>query len=188
MNRLVLGGNGFIGSHLVDQLVRTGHAVRILDRALSRFYTPPAGVDLVLADWEDEKVLTAALSGVETVFLLIGTTLPASSNADPIFDVQSNLVGTLRLLQACVAQGVRRIVFSSSGGTVYGIPQTIPIAETHPTEPISSYGITKLAIEKYLALYCRLHGLNYVVVRGANPYGKRQDPQRPQGLDEPLGR
>lgn len=181
MNCLVLGGHGFIGSHLVDLLLETDHQVRILDRAPPRFHAVPIGIEDVQADWKDKKALRTALADVDIVFHLIGTTLPASSNRNPVFDVQSNVVGTLNLLQACVEQGVKRVVFSSSGGTIYGVPQTTPIPETAPTNPISSYGITKLMIEKYLALYHRLHGLDYMIVRGSNPYGERQNPDRPQG-------
>lgn len=181
MNCLVLGGHGFIGSHLVDALAAADHRVRVLDRLPPRFHTVPPGVESILADWRDDQALHAALDGVDVVFHLIGTTLPATSNQDPVFDVQSNVVGTLNLLQACVQRGVRRIVFSSSGGTIYGVPQTIPIPETAPTDPTSSYGITKLMIEKYLSLFHRLYGLDYLIVRGANPYGERQNPDRPQG-------
>jgi UDP-glucose 4-epimerase len=95
--------------------------------------------------------------------------------------VESNVVGTLNLLNQSVQSGVKKIVFGSSGGTVYGVPQSIPIPENHPTNPICSYGITKLTIEKYLALFGRLHGLEPVILRMANPYGERQDFRRAQG-------
>jgi UDP-glucose 4-epimerase len=95
--------------------------------------------------------------------------------------VQSNLVGTLQLLHAMVAHNVRRIVFISSGGTVYGIPKYLPIDEGHPTDPLVSYGITKLAIEKYLSLFERMHGLKAITLRVANPYGERQRIETAQG-------
>jgi len=118
----------------------------------------------------------------EVVFHLVSTTLPGPSNLDPVSDVQSNLVGSIRLLQRAVATGVRRVVFVSSGGTVYGVPTSVPISEDHPTTPICSYGIVKLAVEKYLHLFRHLHGLESVVLRLANPYGERQHPQASQGV------
>jgi len=95
--------------------------------------------------------------------------------------VRSNLIDTLQLLESCVEAGVRKVVFASSGGTVYGQPQTMPIAEDHPTIPITSYGIVKLAVEKYLGLFDYLHGLDYTVLRISNPYGPYQNPGGQQG-------
>ena len=137
-----------------------------------------------------------ALEGAELVFHLASGSLPQSSNRDPHADVQVNLLGTLNLLEAARLTGVRRLVMVSSGGTVYGIPQAVPIPESHPTEPICSYGITKLAMEKYVALYRQLHGLQGLVLRVANPFGPRQRLDAAQGVvpvflgkalrDEPL--
>ena len=180
MNCLVLGGNGFIGSHLVDQL-RAGHRVRVYDCRDELFRGPLPDVEYVYGRLEDRKTLRRALNGVDVVFHLIGTTLPATSNEDPIFDVQSNVIGTLGLLEECIAAGVSRLVFTSSGGTVYGIPQSNPIQESHPTNPICSYGITKLIVEKYLGLFHHLYGLEYVVLRCSNAYGTRQNPWGQQG-------
>jgi UDP-glucose 4-epimerase len=120
-------------------------------------------------------------SGIEVVIHLVSSTTPQSSNDDPIFDVQTNLVETVALFEMCVKHRVRKVVFISSGGTVYGIPQITPVPESHPTLPLCSYGITKLAIENYLQLYHVLHGLEYTVLRVSNPYGARQDPHRKQG-------
>ena len=125
--------------------------------------------------------LDRALRGVEVVFHLAGTTDPKTSNDDPAYDVESNVLSTLRLLDACLAAGVRKVVFNSSGGTVYGVPGMLPVREDHPTDPICSYGITKLTIEKYLDLYRRLHGLDYVALRVSNAYGEGQNPDRGQG-------
>ncbi|WP_122745997.1 NAD-dependent epimerase/dehydratase family protein, partial [Pseudomonas viridiflava] len=108
------------------------------------------------------------------VLHLVSTTLPKSSNDDPIYDVQSNMVSSLQMLNAMLVKGVKRIVFISSGGTVYGLPQYLPVDEKHPTEPVVSYGITKLAIERYLKLYSDLYGIKQVVLRVSNPYGERQ--------------
>ncbi len=110
-------------------------------------------------DFGNRGDVAAALKGCDVAFHLVATTLPRSSNEDPIHDLESNLVPTVRFLAAAVESGVKKVVFASSGGTVYGIPQTVPIAETHPTQPLCSYGIHKLAIEQYLHLYHSLHGL-----------------------------
>ena len=122
------------------------------------------------------------LEGVEIVFHLASGSLPQSSNRDPYADVQVNLLGSLNLLEASRLTGVKRLVMVSSGGTVYGIPSVVPIPESHSTDPICSYGITKLAIEKYVALYRQLHGLEGFVLRVANPFGPRQRLDAAQGV------
>lgn len=176
---LVLGGGGFIGLNLVQALLGAGHAVRVFDRPESAA-TLPREVEFFAGDFSTDS-MNGALDGCEVVFHLISTTLPKTSNDDPIQDLENNVAGTLRLLEAARAKGIRKIVFASSGGTVYGIPQQIPISEKHATDPLCAYGIGKLAIEKYLALYQRLHGLSYCVLRLSNPYGIGQFPNGKQG-------
>ena len=172
---LVLGGAGFIGSHVAEALAREGRRVRIFDRPhVDRLARLRRSFEVFSGDFLDAQALLPALRGVEVVFHLVSTTLPKSSNDNPLYDVQSNVLGTLRLIELCRAQNVRKIVFVSSGGTVYGLPRSLPLREDHPTDPISSYGIQKLTIEKYLALNRRLHGLDYCVVRPSNLYGPRQ--------------
>jgi len=179
-----LGGKGFIGSHLIDALLREGLAVKAFDRA----NIPPlndaataARVQWIDGDFTSDANVGAALVDSDVVYHLVSTTLPQSSNADPVFDVETNVAGTIRMLNHAVRHGVKKVVFISSGGTVYGIPRHVPIGEDHPTNPISSYGITKLAIEKYLHLYRTLHGLDYTVLRLSNPFGERQRIQASQG-------
>lgn len=181
---LVLGGKGFIGSHLVDALLREGFPVTVFDRA----NIPPlndaataARVTWIDGDFTSDADVGAALAGCEVVFHLVSTTLPQSSNADPVFDVETNVAGTVRMLNHAVKSGVKKMIFISSGGTVYGVPRHVPIPEDHPTDPICSYGITKLAIEKYLHLYRTLHGLDYTVLRLSNPFGERQRTTAAQG-------
>jgi UDP-glucose 4-epimerase len=174
---LVLGGAGFIGSHLAQALLQQGHRVRVFDRPhVDRLSWFPAhsGFETFTGDFLNPQTLLPALRGAEVVFHLVSTTLPKTSNDNPMYDVETNLLGTLRLLELCRSQQVRKIVFVSSGGTVYGIPDRLPIAETHPTFPISSYGVHKLAIEKYLHLARHLHGQDYCVLRPPNLYGPRQ--------------
>jgi UDP-glucose 4-epimerase len=181
MKVLILGGNGFIGSHLVDRLLCEGHAVRVFDKYEERYRRPLADVDYRTGDFGNRGLLADALQDIDTVFHLISTTLPKTSNDDPAFDVQSNVIETLFLLEQCAARKNVKVVFVSSGGTVYGKPRQLPIPEASPTEPECSYGITKLTIEKYLALYNHLHGLDYRIVRPSNPFGPRQNPDGIQG-------
>ena len=181
---LVLGGKGFIGSHLVDALVSAGHQVRVLDRPNLAPLSEPATVSKVEwidGDFASEGDVAQALVGCDICYHLVSTTLPKSSNADPVFDVETNVMGTLRLLTHAVKLGVKKVVFVSSGGTVYGIPRVVPVEESHSTEPISSYGISKLAIEKYLHLFFDLHKLDYSILRVSNPYGERQRTRALQG-------
>jgi len=181
MKALVIGGGGFIGTHLVERLLEKGHDVRIYGRNPSRFRGTPPGAEFVEGELGNHGLIRNALEGTEIVFHLVSTTLPKTSNDDPIFDVRSNLVDTIQLLEACVEAGVRKVVFPSSGGTVYGPPLSLPVTEEHPTEPITSYGIVKLAIEKYLGLFRHLHGLDYAALRISNAYGPYQDPAGQQG-------
>jgi UDP-glucose 4-epimerase len=192
---LVLGGGGFLGGHLVEALQDEGFRVRVFDRVPRR--ATAAGIDPE-TDWYEGDFgnrgdIDAALKDCDVAFHLVATTLPRSSNEDPIHDLESNLVPTVRFLAAAVECGVKKVVFASSGGTVYGIPQTIPIAENHATQPLCSYGIHKLAIEQYLHLYHSLYGLSYCVLRLANPFGERQRSDAAQGavavfLDQALRR
>lgn len=181
MNILVLGGNGFIGSHLVDKLLAEGHAVRVFDKYEERYRQPLPEVDYRFGDFGNRGLLAEALQDIDVVVHLISTSLPKTSNDDPAYDVQSNVIESLFLLEKCVELGVKKVVFISSGGTVYGRPTQLPIAENGATDPECSYGITKLTIEKYLALYRQLYGLDYVIVRPSNPYGSRQNPHGIQG-------
>lgn len=181
MRSLVLGGSGFIGSHLVERLLEGGHEARVYDRGSNPFRETSPEVEYVEGEFGDRALVREAVEGVDTVFHFISTTLPKTSNDDPVYDVRTNLVDTVRLLECCVEAGARKVVFSSSGGTVYGPPRSAPITEEHPTDPITSYGIVKLAIEKYLNLFHLQHGLDYAALRISNPYGPGQNPSGQQG-------
>ena len=181
MKALVIGGNGFIGTALVDQLIGRGIKVRVFDRYPSRYKEPVDGVEYVIGDFANHGEVSQAVQGIDWVFHLAYTTLPETSNEDPVYDVRSNVIDTIQLLQECCNAGVDKFVFVSSGGTIYGVPQHVPIKEEHPTEPICSYGITKLTIEKYLHLFHHTKKLEYSVARIANPYGERQNPNSKQG-------
>lgn len=182
MRALVIGGSGFIGSHLVDALIHAGTYVRTYDRTPERFRTAPKGVEFVPGDFADTAALGEALIGVDIVYHLLSTTVPGTSNLDPVADIEGNLVNSVRLLALMREAGVKRLVFLSSGGTVYGIPQADPVSEDHPLQPISSYGIVKSTIEQYLHMEHHLHGLDYTVLRASNPYGPRQGHGGVQGV------
>lgn len=184
MHCLILGGGGFIGSYLMDRLLSLGHSVRIFERPRVtpyRKFSVQEKVEWHDGDFRSLADMETAIKGTRIVFHLISTTLPKNSNDDPIYDVESNLVGTLQLLQVAERHNVKKVVFISSGGTVYGLPTQTPIPEDHPTEPIVSYGITKLAIEKHLHLFWRLRGLDYCILRVSNPFGERQRVDTAQG-------
>ncbi|MEO0870529.1 MAG: NAD-dependent epimerase/dehydratase family protein [Pseudomonadota bacterium] len=182
MKALVIGGSGFLGSHLVDALLAEGHSVRVYDRMRERYRETPALIDFAQGDFGDAASLAEALVGVDVVLHLLSTTVPGTSNLNPVADIEGNLVNTVRLIEMMRAADVKRLVFVSSGGTVYGIPQADPVPETHPLQPISSYGIVKAAIEKYLHMEHHLHGLSYTVLRASNPYGPRQGHGGVQGV------
>lgn len=184
MKCLILGGGGFLGSHLSEALLAEGHAVRIFDRPnLLRFrsFQSNENVEWFEGDFIDREHVAHAVSGCDVIFHLVSTTLPRSSNENPAYDVETNVIGTLQLLDAARKNKIRKFIFVSSGGTIYGIPHEVPIKESHPTEPICSYGISKLAIEKYIHLFHLLHGMEYCVLRLANPFGERQRIAAAQG-------
>ncbi|MDO9102283.1 MAG: NAD-dependent epimerase/dehydratase family protein [Candidatus Nitrotoga sp.] len=184
MKIIIFGGGGFIGSTIADRLLLDGHELRIFERprvAPYRKFAESERVEWIAGDLSSTHDVSDAIRGVDVVLHLVSTTLPKNSNDDPIYDVQSNLVATLQMLNAMVAHNVRKIVFISSGGTVYGNPIYLPVDEKHPTDPLVSYGITKLAIEKYLQMYSHLHGIRAITLRVANPYGERQRIETAQG-------
>lgn len=184
MKILIFGGGGFIGSTIADRLLQDGHALRIFERPRVppyRTFNTNENVEWVTGDLLSVHDLNHAIEGVHSIIHLVSTTLPKNSNDDPIYDVQSNLVGSLQMLNTMVALNVKDIVFISSGGTVYGKPEYLPVDENHPTNPSVSYGITKLAIEKYLLMYKLMYGLRPRILRVANPYGERQRIETAQG-------
>lgn len=181
MKALVIGGNGFIGSHLVDRLVSLGWEVVVLDFRGRRYEPAPKEVHFILGDLNQAYLVREALTGVEIVFHLAWTTIHEISNLDPTADISANLIPSVNLIQACNLAGVKRFVFISSGGTVYGPARMFPIPESHPKNPINAYGITKLSVEKYLHLFHHLHGFEYAVLRPSVPYGPRQNPAGKQG-------
>ncbi|HEX9922929.1 MAG TPA: NAD-dependent epimerase/dehydratase family protein, partial [Anaerolineae bacterium] len=178
---LILGGNGFIGSHLVDALASAGWETLVLDLNQRRYDFLPTGVRFMQGSFNQTHLLREALTGVDVVFHLAWASVHESSNRNMVADVEANLIPSLQLLKSCVEADVRRIIFVSSGGTVYGPAQQRPIPENHPKNPINAYGIHKLTVEKYLNMFYHLHGLEYIILRPSVPYGPRQNPLGKQG-------
>ncbi len=177
---LVLGAGGFIGTN-------TCHALMARGAQVEGFGRPPTHSGLLSmpwrdADFADADALAAAVAGQDFVIHLVGGRVPVLSNDDPVRDVEDNLLPSLRLIDLCRKANVRRLLFASSGGTVYGVTGPSPITEDHPTDPITAYGVNKLAAEKYLGLARRLHGFDAIALRIANPYGPFQFAHRPQGI------
>jgi UDP-glucose 4-epimerase len=179
---LVIGGNGFLGSSLVERLRAMGYRTRVLDPSPARADVDWRGVDYVIGDLLDKSLLPSLIEGVDIVFHLASSTVPSTSNMDPVADVQTNLVGAINLCTAMIAAGQRRLVYFSSGGTVYGDPRQQPVPESHPLHPISSYGVVKVAIENYLLMYEQLGNLDPLILRPSNPYGPRQSGAGLQGV------
>src|SRR5262249_50912889 len=172
---VVFGGSGFIGTNLLLQLKAMDCAITCCSRHGHRFRPPIPGVQYVEMDLTAMPVLRPILQDADVVYHLSSMSTPETAERSPALDLQDNVGWTLHMLKQCLEARVRKFVFVSSGGTVYGMPIITPIPETHPTDPISFHGVGKLAVEKYLAVL-RRHGLNSVVVRPANVYGPHQDP------------
>lgn len=182
---LVMGGLGFIGSNLSRLLLAEGYQVRIFDKLYgSRHLISDIAEKLEIEEGDAKRPddIVRSLEDIDIAIDLIHTTVPGASMNDPAYDVQSNVVSHAAWLSSIKKSKLSRIIYVSSGGTVYGIPQKIPIAEDHPTDPISSYGITKLAIEKYIALYANIQGIEYRICRPANVYGEGQHRHVGQGV------
>lgn len=183
MKVLILGGCGFIGAHVVSCLKKSDCFNVVIDVEAKPTISDSNCVyiqgDFASIDLIEEIIVRF---GITHVIHLVSTTLPKSSNENIAYDISSNVINTVGLLDLCVKHSCKKIIFLSSGGTVYGIPNYLPVDENHPNNPICSYGISKLAIEKYLFLYHRLYGLSYVCLRAANPYGPGQSPFKGQGI------
>ncbi len=184
MTVLVTGGAGFIGSHLVDRLVQEGNQVIVIDNLSTgkrkqvnkkaRFYKMDIRSKRIERVFRKERPLILVHLAAQMNVRL--------STEDPVFDADVNILGTLNLLEHAVKHGVRKVSFASSGGAVYGEQEVFPAGESHRTEPMSPYGISKLAGEKYLAYYTNTTGLRHVALRFGNVYGPRQEPEGEAGV------
>ena len=179
---LIIGANGFIGSHLVDELGRRGHEVTAFDRFSTAPIFDNASADQVVGDFQNRGEVAGALVGQDYVFHFLSTTTPASAEDDPTLDVRTNVASSIDLFSLCAEAGVSRVYFASTGGAIYGDQPNVVLDESAITQPISPYAIGKLAIEGYLRYFERKFGLKSVVFRISNPYGPRQHPNKPQGV------
>jgi UDP-glucose 4-epimerase len=184
MKILVTGGAGFIGSHVVDALLAAGHAPAALDdlSSGSRANLPP-GVPLHVADIADAAAVERVFAAERPAAVCHQAAQMSVSRSvrEPAFDARVNVMGLVNVLDAAVRHGAGRVVFASSGGVLYG-DVTLPAAETTPAAPVSPYGITKWAGERYLEFYAREHGLTAVALRYSNVYGPRQNPHGEAGV------
>ena len=178
---VVLGGGGFMGTNLCRRLHRSGHRVRAFGRT-RQFPDELNGIEWRQGDFLHADSLAAAIENFDIVFHLVHGATPLAANLAMTADVQRNIVPSITLLDLCGTLGVKRVIFASSGGTVYGVPQETPTREVAPTDPICAYGISKLAIEKYLTLYERLYSLDFRILRIANPFGPFQVAWKGQGF------
>ncbi|MHC4150057.1 MAG: NAD-dependent epimerase/dehydratase family protein [Planctomycetota bacterium] len=184
MNILVTGGAGFIGSNLVDAFIEAGHRVVVVDNLYmgqtknlhrdAKFYL------LDIRAPELEKVFQQ--EGIDVVYHQAAQMDVRRSVEDPMFDASVNVSGSLNLLQNAVTYKIKKFLFASTGGAIYGEQDYFPADENHPNRPCSPYGITKLTVEKYLAYYHEVFGLNYTILRYANVYGPRQNPHGEAGV------
>lgn len=183
MNILVTGGAGFIASHIVDALIEQGHNVSIIDKLTTgRIENINPKAKFYKIDIRDDLTQIFEENNFDLINHHAAQIDVRRSVNDPIYDAQVNIIGTLNLLQNAVKFGVQKIMFASTGGAVYGEQDYFPADENHKQQPLSPYGISKLAIEKYLYFYKEVHGLRYTILRYANIYGPRQNPLGEAGV------
>jgi UDP-glucose 4-epimerase len=175
---LVTGGAGFIGSHVADAYIAAGHEVAVLDNfSTGREENVNRAAAVHRVDLRNQPEVEKAVASFrpELVNHHAAQSEVPKSVADPAYDAHVNIVGGLNLLKACTDHGVRKVIFSSTGGALYGEPDVVPADEDHPVRPLSPYGTSKFAFEQYLATFRRTFDLDYTVLRYANIYGARQD-------------
>ncbi len=178
MKILVTGGAGFIASQIADEYINEGHQIFILDNLTTGF---EKNINLKAQFIKEDICSSAIISLFEKEKFDVINHHAAQIDVrksvnDPVFDANTNILGTINLLQASIKTGVKKFIFASTGGAIYGEQEYFPADEKHPTNPVSPYGITKLTIEKYLYFYRNEYGLKYSILRYANVYGPRQNP------------
>jgi UDP-glucose 4-epimerase len=182
MNILLIGGNGFIGSHIVDKLIAEGHKVRVFDFQCEKYRTPVPDVDYRLFSLDNSNELASAMEGIDGVFHLASLAFPGSSDFDLIKEMESNLFSTINILNLAVKLGVKKVVYFSSGGAVYGSTNGKSLSEKAVLNPISSYGIIKATSEMYISLYQKNYDIDALIIRPSNPFGPRQNYTKGQGV------
>lgn len=176
MKAMVFGGTGFLGSHLCEALLKNGYEVTVYTRGKNFI----KNVKYIYGDFSRESDFSSIIRGYDVIFHLVSCSVP--SVYVPFEEIENVIKPTIRLLEACTEVGAKKIVYFSSGGTVYGIPECVPIDESHNTFPISMYGVHKLLIEKYLEYFSVNKGLKYTILRISNPYGRFEYSFVNQGL------
>ncbi|MBN2374410.1 NAD-dependent epimerase/dehydratase family protein [bacterium] len=178
MKILVTGGAGFIGSHCADAFLAQGHDLAIVDDLSSgRKDNIPAGARFYHIDIRDSGIRDImARERPDIICHLAAQVSVRVSVDDPVKDAQINIIGGINLAKMAVEFGVKKVIFSSTGGAIYGEQEEFPAAENHPLRPLSAYGVAKLSFEKYLDYFRQVFGLRYCILRYANVYGPRQDP------------
>jgi UDP-glucose 4-epimerase len=185
MKILVTGGTGFIGSFVVEELLASGHEVVVISNG-GQFPNYLDNRNNRLAyfqgDFGEIDVLKKALPGCDAVIHLAWSTVPKKTKDGTTFEFTGNIISSINLIEKCIDFNIDKFIFISSGGTVYGIPDEIPIRESHALNPISSYGLGKLTTERLFHLYHYSHQINYMVLRVSNAYGERQNFLKNQGV------
>lgn len=179
-NILITGGAGFLGRHLVESLLEKGYSIKIID--INKPSWINSEIDFFECDFTSVSQMEPHIEGSDVIYHLASTTLPKTSNDDIRFDISTNLLGTVGLLEMASLKKVKKFIFLSSGGTVYGTPNTLPVPEVHQTTPLCSYGIVKLTIEKYLRIFSNNNRMKTISLRLSNPYGEYQRVDRSQGV------
>ena len=183
MRFILLGGGGFLGKHLTSEILNRGHNVVCIGRSDQPEHYDTPNYSYIKADCGEKYLLEQTVQENDVVFYLAYNSVPKTSFDNPIRDIQENLPMAVSVFSVLARKRIARLVYVSSGGTIYGRTDSrVPIEETHPTNPISPYGITKLALEKYANFYSDMHKIPLVIVRPSNPYGILQEPFRGQGL------
>jgi UDP-glucose 4-epimerase len=189
MNILVFGGGGFIGRAVTQRLLSEGYFVRVFQRtpfANELVKSNNKNFEYFRGDVGSASDVRDALSNINAVIHLASSSLPSTSFEDPICDLNGSIPQAINILDAMAEKGIRKIIYCSSGGTVYGNPTMLPIDESHTTNPIVPYGITKLAIEKFIGMYKAQGKIDPIILRLSNPYGRNHDPDKKQGLIDTL--
>jgi UDP-glucose 4-epimerase len=186
MRYLVTGGAGFIGSHLIEALLQKGHAVVCLDDFSTgkreNILSFENRIELVSGDLRDRQTVQSITKDVDAIYHLGAQISVSRSVREPLYDASVNITGMLNLLQAACKHEVSRVVFTSTGGAIYGEPEELPAFETTLEAPESPYGLSKLSGERYLVWFSKQYGLPYGIIRPANIFGPRQDPLGEAGV------
>jgi len=181
----ITGGTGFIGSHIVEQLLQEGHTITVLTTSSTVHPNLQPFIQqlrIVRGNFGDRNLMQHYLKEIDILIHLAWSTVPKDASENPAYDAQTNIIGSINLLHAAVHNQVKRVIFISTGGALYGIPQYTPLDEQHPLRPISAYGISKMAFERYLHFFYKNKGLDYIILRVSNAYGPRQNITKGQGV------